>query len=348
MTVYRRRVQRIGKSTYVVSLPSSWAKEIGLEPKTVVVMEVLPDLSLRIYVPSKQSRGSISEYVISLGAEHREEDIVREIISGYVAGASTIKLVYKGIRRDVVERGIAVAKEKLMGLEVIDEDSTSITLQVVVDPNLGNLNSVVKRMTRIAISMHEDIISYLVGSSDKSVLEAVIARDNLVDKLYLLALRQLMATLRDPYEMGRKGLRYYDAIYMTMFIKSVERVGDHAVNISRSLQSLESPPTFITDLYKGAIDVFRAVCEAFINIDKDSAMALTKRVEELKMLEDDIRKKYRDDLAKQTALARVLDAIARIIARSVDVAEEVIDIYALKKMDKFTTTMKKEEIGEEE
>uniref|UniRef100_A0A7J2U4H8 Phosphate uptake regulator PhoU n=1 Tax=Ignisphaera aggregans TaxID=334771 RepID=A0A7J2U4H8_9CREN len=344
MAMYRRRVQRIGKSTYIVSLPNSWAREIGLEPKMSVVMEVLPDLSLRIYVPSKQSKSSIVEHFVSIDSSLSEEDIVREIIGGYVAGASTVKIVYKGVKREVVERAVNTAKEKLIGLEVIDEDTSSIVLQVVVDPNLSSLNGVMKRMIRLSVSMHEDIISYIMGSTDKAILEAVIARDNLVDKLYLLALRQLITILRDPYEMGKRGLRYYDAIYMTMFLKSVERVGDHGVNISNSLLLLDTPPTFIVDLYRGAIDAFRNVCESFILVDKDMAAEAVKNVDKLRSVEEDIRRRYREELASKTAMTRILDAISRIVARSVDIAEEVIDIYALKKMDK----LKLAESGEEE
>uniref|UniRef100_A0A7C4FH47 Phosphate uptake regulator PhoU n=1 Tax=Ignisphaera aggregans TaxID=334771 RepID=A0A7C4FH47_9CREN len=343
MAMYRRRVQRIGKSTYIVSLPNSWAREIGLEPKMSVVMEVLPDLSLRIYVPSKQSRSSVAEHNVSVDPSLSEEDVVREVIGGYVAGASTIRIAYKGVRRDVVERAVSIAKEKLMGLELIDEDTANIVLQVVVDPNLSNLNSVMKRMIRLSVSMHEDIVSYLLGSADRSILEAVIARDNLVDKLYLLALRQLITILRDPYEMGKRGLRYYDAIYMTMFIKSVERVGDHGVNVSKSLLLLDTPPTFIVDLYKGAIDVFRSVCESFILIDKDIAIDAVRNLEKLKSLEEDIRRRHREELARKTAVTRILDAISRIVARSVDIAEEVIDIYALKKMDKLKAAESEEE-----
>jgi phosphate uptake regulator len=165
-----------------------------------------------------------------------------------------------------------------------------------------------KRAIRLSVSMHEDIVSYLLGSADRSILEAVIARDNLVDKLYLLALRQLITILRDPYEMGKRGLRYYDAIYMTMFIKSVERVG-----------------------------------ESFILMDKDMAIEAVRNLEKLKSLEEDIRRRYSEELARKTAVTRILDAISRIVARSVDIAEEVIDIYALKKMDKLKVAESEEE-----
>jgi len=92
-------------------------------------------------------------------------------------------------------------------------------LEVVVDPNLDDLINIIKRMLRIATSMHEDIISYIEGVVSKELVEDVISRNDLVDKLYLPALRQLTTTFLDPYEMHRKRLSYVDSIYVSLFIK---------------------------------------------------------------------------------------------------------------------------------
>jgi phosphate uptake regulator len=330
LRVYRRKIQRIGSSTYIVSLPTLWAKEIGLEPKMEAVLEVLPDLSIRLYVPSKHITAISKEYTIAIDIGYNVHDIVREIIGGYIAGAKNLKIVHKGIKREVIDEALAVSRERLMGLEIIDEDTSSITLQVVVDPNLSDIISVMKRMIRIAISMHEDIASYIKDPGDRVILEAIIARDNLVDKLYLLALRQLITILMDPYEMNRKGLSYIDSIYILLFIKSIERVADHAVNISLTLLSLGKIPNYILEVYKGAIDVFRKIAEAFISMDKGSAVKVIKEVEKLKAIEENIRKIHGEDMAKQPAVTRVLDAISRILARSIDIAEEVIDIAAVR------------------
>ncbi|MEM0005324.1 MAG: PhoU domain-containing protein [Ignisphaera sp.] len=252
------------------------------------------------------------------------------MIGGYVAGAKNIKILHKGVKREVVNEAILLSRERLMGLEVIDEDASSTTLQVVVDPNLSDLTSAMKRMIRVAISMHEDIVAYIENLSDKNVLEAIIARDNLVDKLYLLALRQLINTLTDPYEMGRRGLSYIDSIYISLFIKSIERFADHAVNISLTLLNLAKVPSYILEVYKGALDVFGKVAEAFITIDKESAVKVIREVERLRAVEEEIRKIHSEDIAKHPTITRLLDAISRILARSIDIAEEVIDLTAVK------------------
>lgn len=330
LRVYRRRVQRIGGSTYIVSLPTLWAKEVGLEPKMEAVLEILPDLSIRLYVPSKHVSTVPKEYVVTITSDYTVQDVAREIIAGYVAGARSIKILHKGVRREVVDDAVILSREKLMGLEVIDEDASSTTLQVVVDPNLSDIVSVMKRMIRIAVSMHEDIVAYIESTSSKDLLEAVIARDDLVDKLYLLALRQLINMLMDPYEMGRRGISYIDSIYISLFIKSIERFADHAVNISSTLMNLAEVPKYLLELYKGAIEMFRRVAEAFITIDKENAVKSIREVERLRILEEEVRKSYSEDIARQPMTTRILDAIARILARSIDIAEEVIDITAFK------------------
>ncbi|MEM2527796.1 MAG: phosphate uptake regulator PhoU [Ignisphaera sp.] len=330
LRVYRRKIQRIGSSTYIVSLPTLWAKEIGLEPKMEAMLEILPDLSIRLYIPSKHVASIPKEYTIVIDISYSIHDIVREVIGGYIAGAKNIKILHKGVKREVVNEAILLSRERLMGLEVIDEDASSTTLQVVVDPNLSDLTSAMKRMIRVAISMHEDIVAYIENLSDKNVLEAIIARDNLVDKLYLLALRQLINTLTDPYEMGRRGLSYIDSIYISLFIKSIERFADHAVNISLTLLNLAKVPSYILEVYKGALDVFGKVAEAFITIDKESAVKVIREVERLRAVEEEIRKIHSEDIAKHPTITRLLDAISRILARSIDIAEEVIDLTAVK------------------
>lgn len=342
MRIYRRKIQRIGTSTYIVSLPTLWAKEVGLEPKMEAVLEILPDLSIRLYIPAKHITSTLREYIVEVNASYTIHDIVREIIGGYIAGAKNLKLLHKGIKREIVDEAISLSRERLMGLEIIDEDASSTTLQVVVDPNLSDLVSVMKRMIRIATSMHEDIITYIRGLGDKAVLEAVIARDNLVDKLYLLALRQLITILMDPYEMGRRGLSYIDSIYISLYIKSIERFADHAVNISLTLLSLAKVPDYLLEVYMGAIEVFRRVAEAFISMDKESTVKVVREVERLKAIEEEIRKVHGEDMAKQPTITRLLDAIARILARSLDIAEEVIDIIAVKSIVTLQSTTEKQ------
>ncbi|MEM1560008.1 MAG: PhoU domain-containing protein [Ignisphaera sp.] len=334
MRSYRRKVQRIGKSTFIVTLPSSWAKEVGLENKGEVLLEVLPDMSLRIY---KALSSSGKELVAELKVDnnYNEHDIAREIIAYYISGISIIRIFYEGIHRSLVDKGINIARERLIGLEIIDEDLNVITLQIVVDPNLRDIESVVKRLKRIAMSMHRDIIRYFQGDVDQSILDSVIARDNLADKLYLLALRQLAQILHDPYEMGKKGFDHIEAMHMVMFIKSLERIADHAVNMAKTAKGIKTIPKELIDLYKETIDVFESMSDALIDMNKQKAMELVRQVEKLKIIDEEVRKKFSIDIELGHHLTRFLDIISRILARAIDTEEIIIDINATRTLRGF-------------
>lgn len=331
MRAYKRRVQRIGKSTFIITLPSSWAREVGLENKSELLLEVLPDMSLRIYRASTSITRDLSAE-LKIDSNYNEYDIAREIIAYYITGVSIIKVVYDGVPRSLVDKGINIGRERLIGLEVIDEDFNSITLQIVVDPNLRDIESVIKRLKRIAISMHRDIIKYFLGETDKTILDSVISRDNLADKLYLLALRQLSQILQDPYEMGKRGLNYIEAIHRGMFIKSLERVADHAVNMAKIAKSIENVPGELISLYKETVDLFDAMSDSLINLDKHKAMELVRVIEKLRMLDEEIRGKISLDKDFGYHLSRILDIISRILARTLDAEEIIIDIVALRSL----------------
>lgn len=329
MSTYKRKIQKIGKNTFIVTLPSSWAREVGLEPRCEVVLEVLPDRSLRIYRASSIASRELSAE-LRVDINYNDHDIAREIIALYIAGVSVIKIVYENINRVVVDKGIDVARDRLIGLEVVDEDTNLIVLQIVVDPNLRDIESVIKRLKRVTISMHRDIVRYILENQDITILDAVMARDNLADKLYLLALRQLTQILQDPHELSKRGIDYVEAIHRVMFIKSLERIADHAVNMAKVAKDASSIPKDLVELYKDTIDLFDEMAEAFINMDKRKAVDLVKHVEKLRILDEEVRKKIGIDNQFNYSLSRFIDIVSRILARTIDAEETIIDINALR------------------
>jgi len=63
----------------------------------------------------------LKEYYINVVSSYRIYDIVKEIISVYVSGVNIIKIYSKDVKREVVVSAIYIARDKLMGLEIVDE-----------------------------------------------------------------------------------------------------------------------------------------------------------------------------------------------------------------------------------
>ena len=77
----------------VVSLPSDWARGVGLKAKDEVFMVPQTDMSLLV-VPGTRAE-KIPEKVIEIGQKEDEDVILRQFIAYYVAGFDVIRLKYR-------------------------------------------------------------------------------------------------------------------------------------------------------------------------------------------------------------------------------------------------------------
>lgn len=320
----------MGRSTYVVSLPSPWVKAVGIAPRSEVSLEVLPDMSLRLSVPGRHGvPRQPAQYVISAGADYEADDIVREVIGGYVAGATSIRVLFGGAGPDTVGSVKQVLRNKLMGLEVVDEDSSSVTFQVVVDPKIADLPTIMERMAKLTYGMHADIVSYARGSLRREVLDAMGGRDDLVDKLYLLALRFLTTVLGDPGELSRRGLSYPELPYVLMFLKNVERIADHAVAVA-SIVKDHGIDGRLLEVYAEALELFREASRSFVLSDKGAAFKMARVVKRVKASEEECVSSLSASGLLSVHAARLMDIIARMIARCLDTVELTINLHAVR------------------
>ncbi len=322
---YRRRVQLVGGSTLTVSIPKDWARKVGIEPGSEVVLEMLPDGSLRIIPPGRVERREDMAVVHARGKD--VNTIVREVVSYYIAGYKAIKIDFGAVEEGFAEKVVSAIQNTVMGLEVLDEDRTSITMHSVIDTEFMDTWSAVKRLMRVAASMLDDILRAM-ENFDRKLLENIIRRDNLVDKLYLLVLKQLTKSLLGLDTSG--AILPAEAIHIVVAVKSVERVADHATGIAKALLEIGSspqlPPEFV-DLISKALDVFRNACRALADKNRELAMEVAREVDKLKLEEKKLREKME---ISDPCLRMLMEGVRRVLAYSIDIAEVVIDITALR------------------
>jgi len=325
---YRRRVQLVGGSTLIVSLPKEWARRIGIGPGSEVIVEVLPDGTLHIVPESLRRSERPAQAVVRVPRDPDINTVVREVISYYLAGYKTIKLVFEEINESVVEEIVSNIQNHVMGLEVLEEDGTSITFHSVIDVRFMDLWSVVKRLSRVSLSMLEDLEKCISGC-DVKLLENLVRRDNLVDKLYLLVIKQLTEAL-SRYDSGSDILPA-EAMHIAMVAKCIERIADHATGIAKILletgQGIEVSKE-ILGLYREAVELFRQSIDSFTGLDRARAIEIARRVDEVKSREKELRKEL--EAYRHVYLRLLMDGIRRILAYSVDIAEAVLDVTAIR------------------
>ena len=327
-----RKVQLTGGSTYIVSIPKEWASTVGIEKGSLVSLVLEQDGSIRIVPSLKKPRG-VLEAEVRVGKRTSQGAVVREIFSKYLLGYKVVKVRFEEdnpqLRRTI--RDILVSK--LIGAEVMQETAKEVAIQVLVNVEDIPVSEVIAKMRDTAQSMLEDPLSILRGSGGGVSLEEVVARDDIVDKLYLYGLRQLYSAKRGFASLQDIGLRRLEEVLpYAMVMKNIERVSDHAAAIALALSQTAAPlprGEEIAALASQAAEFFRRSVDVFLSRDRDSAN---------KLLDGEaVRLREEDQTLTKTVLAvsepnlianlrAILGSYRRVVEYSADILEVTIDL----------------------
>jgi len=331
-----RKVQLIGRSTYVVSLPKSWAKRVGLERGATVSIVLEPDGSLRI-VPPPLQEAKRPESKLQVREGVSEGALIRELMSRYLAGFKVIRVSLPPNAkryREVIRR---VVSSKMIGVELLEEGERSMILQVLVNVEELPVNSVIQRMGQVTSGMIDDSMEGLL-TKNVGLLEDVVERDDFIDKLYLYLLRQLNAGVRGFVSVEEIGLRSLEEIIeYAVAGKSLERSADHAQKIAVNAKSLIEARILISGLEgelesmaKLAKEIFQSSIRCFTGRDREKALALLdeyppKLVEaEQRFLERILEEPC--DARRHMVVRLIADSLRRICDYSMDILEATIDL----------------------
>lgn len=331
-----RRVQVIGKSTYVVSLPKGWARRAGLQQGVPVSISLEPDGSLRILPPTFQ-KAKKPVIKLSVRGDTSKDSLVRELMARYLAGYKIIEisLPHNAVEyREIVRKIIA---NKMIGVELLEENEHTIVLQVLVNVEELPVNVVIQRMGQIAGGMISDSMEGLF-SGDIKLLRDVVERDDFVDKLHLYLLRQLNASVRGFVGIKEIGLRSLEeAIEYAITGKSIERAADHAQKIATnaeslieariSIKGLENELDLMTKLAK---EVFTNSIRCFTSRDRARALSL---LEEYPPKLVEVERRFISKILEEPCDARrhmvirlIADSLRRVCDYSMDILEATVDL----------------------
>ncbi|MDV3244896.1 MAG: phosphate uptake regulator PhoU [Nitrososphaerales archaeon] len=328
-----RRVQVTGGNSFVVSLPKTWVKDVGLKPKDAVAVIIQPDSSILI-VPRKDIReASKAEATIEALSGSNKDAILRQFISYYLAGYEIIRISAgksDPSLRNFVREGI---RRKLVGVEIIEESSTGILTQCLSGYVDLPLKKALERMSIIASGMFTDAVSVLRGKG-KDLGEEVIMRDDEVDRFYHFILRQLNIAVRDRSVIQEIGLGSpRDCLGYRVAAKSTERVADHATTIAAQAENLQAIPEGaakrVEEMAAVSRKVFESSISALLRLDAKIAEDAISKMREVVRLEEKLSGELlvpRMTGVQVASLKLMLEAIRRVAEYGADISEIAIDL----------------------
>ncbi|GFN39687.1 MAG: phosphate uptake regulator PhoU [Marine Group I thaumarchaeote] len=224
-------MQKIGSSIHV-SLPKDWIEANQLAKSDEVELNVGSD-SLSITV-SKENRPS-KELVISYPLL-KEENIVADITGAYLLGYDLIRIKGKSAISAPDREKIRGSMRRLVGMEIVEEDSTNVNMQFLLDSTTLNPRKILKRMSSITLGMFRDTLETLV-SMDKTTLQTIPNRDDEIDRQYFLLVRLIRSTMIDQRLASALNLQNIDFLDYRVAANLIETAGDTIVEFANSIQS---------------------------------------------------------------------------------------------------------------
>jgi len=309
----------------LVTLPKEWVDANNLEKSSEIEIETSQN-SLSI-TANKDTRPS-KEVVISYPLP-KEENIVADITGAYLLGYDIIKI--KGKTSIPIEdrEKIRESMRRLVGVEIVEEESSSITIQFLLDATSLNPEKILKRMSTIAIGMFNETVEGLV-SQDKTNLQTMSNRDIEINRQYFLLVRLIRSTMVDRRLASVFNLENIDILDYRIAANLLEMAGDTIVELANLISKTTVSKVELKKIYnivKDIENIYKKSIDAFIANDRllaiDSIKLYRKLLGEISKLRSSLEQKRQIPI-DFLDIVYMFDRIAKSWA---DIADLISPIY---------------------
>ncbi len=222
-----------GEGTILVSLPKAWVKKNNIRKGDDISVEELSPRKLLVK-PLVVGEEEPKQVAIEYPGDDISQ-VTNDVTGAYLLGYDVIRIVGSRVisREDRAE--IKATIGRLVGLEIMDEDSKMMSIQFLLEPAAIVPQKVVLRMSGLLDGMLKDTAEAL-SKGDPKLLALVGERDDEVDRLYFLLVRATRAAIVRPEVAEGYGLSAVDLLDYRVLASFLESVGDAVGELSRMLQ----------------------------------------------------------------------------------------------------------------
>jgi phosphate uptake regulator len=227
-----RKIQKTGGSSYIVSLPKTWAEKMGIKEQDRVGIITRPDGTL-IILPGIDQQQDEREKIIDVDTIDQGSLLFRMLVGAYIMGFNKITITSKSRIDARVKATARQFIDKAIGLVIIEETPNSITIKEMLNPTEMTFNVWIERMSSLVATRLEDSLRAL-SKKDAVTAQDVIDRDVEVNKLHWILSRQHNLLMRNLAFSERLDPKERRNVNYSLIARIMERIGDYAVRISEN------------------------------------------------------------------------------------------------------------------
>ncbi len=250
-----RKLQLIGRSSYMVTLPKEWVLLNKLKQGDEIVLQIQNE-SITMY-PKRRGK----EVVGTIIKLHRTDKkfLTRFIHALYMLGLDEV--VLEGEISNTLADGLSDIIHSLIGMEIIDLSDNQIVLQCLTTHDL-DITNVLKRMAQITSRIFNKLEA-CIETGNLEGLDEISKLGKDTDRLYFLAVRlenRMMREMQIPSSWDT--LRFI--LGSRMIAKFVEEIVDLLKDFSKLLVHIQSDKkalilesiTKLHRLFKKSFDIY--------------------------------------------------------------------------------------------
>ncbi len=229
----------MGGGTALVSLPKKWAEKNRLGKGSTLVVDELSPRKL-VVRPLDTGPALQKEAVIDYPSESLSY-VINDVTGAYLLGYDVIRIQGKQVISREDREKINSMIGRLVGLEIMDENSKTVTLQFLPDASILDPEKIVRRMVNLTQGMLRDLREAM--TDDSKIFSLVSERDDEVDRLYFLLVRAIRTATIDPEVAERFRLAPVECLDFRVLASFLESLGDSIAELARRMQ--DEPPTAV-------------------------------------------------------------------------------------------------------
>jgi len=308
-----------------VSLPKEWVEANHLDKSNEVELDASENT---ISITANKAERRSKEVVISYPLP-QDENIVANITGAYLLGYDIIRIKAKTIIPGEDREKIRNSMRRLVGMEIVEEDSSNVNVQFLLDTATLNPQKILKRISSIALGMFSDISSSLI-SDDRSNLQTLSHRDDEVDRQYFLLVRLIRSTISDKRLATVFNLENIDVLDYRIAANILETTSDTLVEIANSLSNTTLSKNDLKKIYELTKDIesiHQKSIDAFIEQNRSLAIDAISNHRKFQRKISDIRSSIEQKNQLQIDLLDLIYMFERVSRSWADVADLVKPVY---------------------
>ncbi|HYC26573.1 MAG TPA: phosphate uptake regulator PhoU [Nitrososphaerales archaeon] len=317
-----RKVLEMGGGTLLVSIPKDWARRNGVQKGATLAVEEISGSKLMIRPiehRGEEGRG------ISIGYPGEGPgSVANEVTGAYLLGYDTIRVEAKSVIGREDRAMLKGTVNRLVGLEIVDEDSKKMTLQFLLEPTAFVPEKIVRRISGLLDGMLRDTAEAL-SKRDQKLMALVGERDDEVDRLYFLLVRATRAAIVRPEVAEGYGLTQVDLLDYRVLASFLESVGDAVTSLSKNLNEA-SLPKQLSKQYASCVVKLKEMNElatmAFITRKASRQRPLTTKLAQTAAeVSETLAQISRDPVEKGSDFAETIASLDRVEKLLVDISD---------------------------